>query len=420
MNPVWKLALCLMLAGGAWQTAQAQNASEQGEKAPPPPTPAATPATEAPESKPAATAEQFPELRKQWEDLDRQLNELGDQFLKAPTTEEKSAIRGRYARLVEQSEKLLPQLRAATEAAFAAAPGQDKDVTQYMIKFVAYAWRQQQFDIASKLSQTLLDAKVDDPALLALAGASAIEMGNFEQGEKWLAIAREAKRVDPATDARMTERLKAWQHEQAIRQKESEADDLPRVKLTTSKGEIVLELFENEAPQTVGNFISLVEGGAYDDKTFHRVIPGFMAQGGDPKGDGSGGPGYKIYCECYREDHRKHFKGSLSMAHSGRDTGGSQFFITYRPTTHLDGRHTVFGRVIEGMDVVEQFQPRNPDDAFGGATLPAPDKIIKAEVLRKRDHEYQPTKVAAAAQDGQPAKGAPTKGNSAAKGKSEK
>ncbi|HUG68121.1 MAG TPA: peptidylprolyl isomerase [Pirellulaceae bacterium] len=153
---------------------------------------------------------------------------------------------------------------------------------------------------------------------------------------------------------------------------------------------MIIELYENEAPQAVGNFVSLVESGYYDGLTFHRVLPGFMAQGGCPDGTGSGGPGYNIACECYRDDHRKHFRGTLSMAHRGRDTGGSQFFLTFKRTSHLDGRHTVFGRVVEGLGVLAQLQRRDPSQR---GALPAPDKIVKAEVVRKRDHEYRPTKV---------------------------
>ena len=112
--------------------------------------------------------------------------------------------------------------------------------------------------------------------------------------------------------------------------------------MKTSEGDIEIELFENEAPNTVLNFITLVDKGFYNGLKFHRVLPGFMAQGGDPKGDGTGGPGYTIPCECYQPDHRLHFRGSLSMAHAGRDTGGSQFFLTFVPTQHLDGMHTGF------------------------------------------------------------------------------
>jgi cyclophilin family peptidyl-prolyl cis-trans isomerase len=161
------------------------------------------------------------------------------------------------------------------------------------------------------------------------------------------------------------------------------------VKIETSKGPIVVELFENEASQTIGNFISLIEAKKYDGLSFHRVLPGFMAQGGDPAGDGTGGPGYEIYCECHKPEYRRHFRGTLSMAHAGRDTGGSQFFLTFRPTTHLNGRHTAFGRVIEGMDVLAKLQRIDPQSPSGAI----PDKIVKAEVLRKRDHKYEPTKV---------------------------
>jgi cyclophilin family peptidyl-prolyl cis-trans isomerase len=118
----------------------------------------------------------------------------------------------------------------------------------------------------------------------------------------------------------------------------------------------------------------------------------FMAQGGDPTGTGTGGPGYTIPCECYRPDFRVHFRGSLSMAHAGRDTGGSQFFLTFRPTRHLDGQHTVFGRVVKGMDVLAKIQRRDPDNPQG----PEPDKIVEAKVVRKRSHPYEPKKTAKA------------------------
>ena len=148
-------------------------------------------------------------------------------------------------------------------------------------------------------------------------------------------------------------------------------------------------MFENEAPEAVGNFVSLVENKFYDGLSFHRVLGNFMAQGGCPLGTGTGDPGYKIYCECYKENHRNHFRGTLSMAHAGKDTGGSQFFLTFVPTTHLNGRHTAFGRVIQGMDVLAKLQRIDPDDP----AKPAPDKIVKAEVIRKRDHKYEPNKV---------------------------
>ena len=122
--------------------------------------------------------------------------------------------------------------------------------------------------------------------------------------------------------------------------------------METNKGTINLELFENDAPNTVKNFSDLAKKGYYDGLTFHRVIDNFMIQGGCPDGTGSGGPGYKIDCEI---NPQKHTPGTLSMAHAGPNTGGSQFFITHTATPHLDGVHTVFGRT-ENMDVVNSIE----------------------------------------------------------------
>ncbi|WP_307345477.1 peptidylprolyl isomerase [Metabacillus malikii] len=112
---------------------------------------------------------------------------------------------------------------------------------------------------------------------------------------------------------------------------------------------IELEFYPNEAPNTVANFEKLANEGFYDGVTFHRVIPGFVSQGGDPTGTGAGGPGYSIKCETEGNPH-KHEAGSLSMAHAGKDTGGSQFFIVHEPQPHLNGVHTVFGKVTSGLE----------------------------------------------------------------------
>lgn len=125
--------------------------------------------------------------------------------------------------------------------------------------------------------------------------------------------------------------------------------------IETDNGKIVIELFENEAPKTVANFEKLIGEQFYDGISFHRVIKGFVAQGGCPNGTGTGGPGYTIPCETKGNPH-KHERGSLSMAHRGPNTGGSQFFIVYEPQPHLDGVHTVFGKVIEGLDVVDKIK----------------------------------------------------------------
>ena len=132
-------------------------------------------------------------------------------------------------------------------------------------------------------------------------------------------------------------------------------------RMRTSKGEIVLDLFAADAPLTVENFVNLARSGFYDGTTFHRVIPGFMAQGGDPTGTGTGGPGYQFRDEISSRRHDS--AGVLSMANAGPNTNGSQFFITFGPTPHLDGRHTVFGRVREGLDVLRSIAERDPQTA---------------------------------------------------------
>lgn len=123
--------------------------------------------------------------------------------------------------------------------------------------------------------------------------------------------------------------------------------------IETEKGNLVLELFASDVPMTVNNFVTLAREGFYDGLTFHRVVPGFVVQGGDPNGDGTGGPGYQFDDEFTEHTH---VAGALSMANSGPNTNGSQFFITYTPQHHLDGHHSVFGQLIEGMDVLERIE----------------------------------------------------------------
>ena len=238
-----------------------------------------------------------------------------------------------------------------------------------------------------ELAELVADAGIDDGQILLTGATAAMMTSDLDAAARFLKEAAAAgvssEKIEPLEAALAAERPKV-DAEMAKRAAEAEADDLPRVRIETSKGTLVVELFENEAPNTVANFISLVEKHFYDGTVFHRVIPQFMAQGGDPTGTGRGGPDYAIACECDLPGARKHFLGTLSMAHAGRNTGGSQFFLTFRPTEHLDGKHTVFGRVIEGLDVLPKIQRTE------GPTGGAPDKIIKAEVVRKRDHAYEP------------------------------
>lgn len=132
---------------------------------------------------------------------------------------------------------------------------------------------------------------------------------------------------------------------------------MSKVKISTEKGDMICELYDNETPITVSNFLKLVNDKFYDGLSFHRVIPEFVLQGGCPNGTGTGGPGYNIQCEVDAPN-QFHDKGVLSMAHAGRNTGGSQFFVCMnrQNTQHLDKNHTCFGRVIEGLDIIDQIK----------------------------------------------------------------
>ena len=128
-----------------------------------------------------------------------------------------------------------------------------------------------------------------------------------------------------------------------------------RITIETSRGTIELELYPNHAPKTVNNFVFLAREGYYDGVVFHRVIPDFVIQGGDPTGTGRGGPGYRFEDECAGNP-LIHERGVISMANAGPDTNGSQFFITHSPQSHLNGKHTVFGKVVKGLEVVDAIQ----------------------------------------------------------------
>ncbi len=134
-----------------------------------------------------------------------------------------------------------------------------------------------------------------------------------------------------------------------------ETDRSYKISIDTDKGDIVLELFPQHAPNTVNNFVFLAKEGFYDGVTFHRVISNFMVQGGDPTGTGRGGPGYRFEDE-FKGNPLQHERGVISMANAGPDTNGSQFFITHCPQPHLDGKHTVFGKVTKGIDVVDAIE----------------------------------------------------------------
>ena len=304
--------------------------------------------------------------------------------------EDKSVIAAELNRKVAERENMRPRLYEAILKTYQAEEKPDDKVNQMMADTLRTHMQADRWEEAADFAKSMAEKGHPEPRSAELAGMAAFQANRFEQAVKHFDEAKQAgtlSREGQRLAGRAAEYVELWSDEQRIRKAEAQADDLPRVRFETTAGNIDIELFENHAPGTVANFIHLVEKGFYNGTVFHRVIPGFMAQGGDPTGTGTGGPGWAIKCECHRDDYRRHFRGTLSMAHAGRDTGGSQFFITFVPTSHLDGQHTAFGRVIDGWPTLAKITRRDP-----GSDV-TPTKITKATVLRKRDYQYVPEKL---------------------------
>ena len=378
----------------------------------------------------AAPAVEFQQALDDYKEALRNIEGLRNEFQTAEA-DRREAINAQLGEIVADAKVKVDRMNDTALAAYKADPGGDQEITDLLMAMAEYmAIGHRAIDPATgapaaddfklggdfqggdnpegalPIIQALVEGNHEDKRLLTWGGACAVFLNDYDLAEDYLNRANKAGQFadlpefpEPTTNPEVAYRWKAreyftklepmrkmWEEEQKIREAEAAADDLPRVKFTTSQGEIVVELYENEAPTATANMISLVKSGFYDDVVFHRVLPHFMAQGGDPKGTGTGGPGYNIKCECHQDNARNHFRGTLSMAHAGRDTGGSQFFLTFVPTDMLNGRHTAFGRVIEGMDVLAKIQRINPQ---AQAPFPEPNKIVKAEVLRDRGHDYE-------------------------------
>jgi len=311
--------------------------------------------------------------------------------IRAATASNRAELLQQYqAKLAE-----LKQVRREVEPALLQAVQDSTSIPEplhdALLELGRLAVSEDSYERAFQLLKPLVDAGSEEGLVYQFAAVAAYGSDRFELAQQWVdkikASGDEVRIEFMRRSANgLPTRIEQWKAEEAIRAAEAEKDDLPRVKFETTAGDVIIELYEDQAPNTVANFITLVEKGYYDGLTFHRVLPQFMAQGGCPNGTGAGGPGYSVPCECHQANHRKHFSGTLSMAHAGRDTGGSQFFLTFLATPHLDGQHTAFGRVIEGMDAVANLEKMNPEAP--NPTMQA-SKIVKATVVRKRDHEYK-------------------------------
>ncbi|MGE0607844.1 MAG: peptidylprolyl isomerase [Pirellulales bacterium] len=353
----------------------------------------------------AAQEARFDRLYAEWKSLVLELHQLQLAFLTASESA-RDGLRREYDEKLAAGDEMVVQMTEAAKALSHNGASRRDDLDKFMMFSAAAAAFKDDYELAQELLEPLETREPLDEGIYELAGRVAFALADGERAEKYLKLAAEKLKRDaetmklPAEQSVLGEAAlrdlsqaaavtKAWQRELEFRAADAEAGDLPRVLLHTTQGDMTLELFEDQAPNTVANFVRLVEDKYYNDTTFFRVESSFVAQGGDPLGNSTGGPGYKIACECGREDHREHFRGSISMAHAGKDTGGSQFFLSFRPALGLNGKHTVFGRIIDGLDVLAKL--KRMDDETRKTT--EPDRVISATVLRKRDHEYVPERL---------------------------
>lgn len=326
----------------------------------------------------------------------KKLRALKEEYQTA-APEKKDEIQARFAPMVQETGRLQKELVPMAIAAYKASDGQDAEIFHFLMIMLEWSVvKTENYEMAHEIAKAILpsDAVPEEYSYLyAYAAYASFNVMELEDAEAFYDMAKEKggmaalHKQDPRGEMQipailsqfLPEYKELWAKEKEARAKEEAAGNLPRVLLRTTKGEIVLELFPDEAPESVGNFMTLVSQKYYNGVPFHRVLPHFMAQGGDPTGTGRGGPGYCIKDEYRKPGARNHFRGSLSMAKTSLpDSGGSQFFLTFIPTAFLNGKHTVFGRIVEGMDVLSELQRIDPE----GKNLPAPDKIVEAVIIR--------------------------------------
>lgn len=337
----------------------------------------------------------------------------------AETLAQMRAIQIRYSNHVDRSDEKLQQFTELRDR------GRRELNRLFEIAETLFEARRDHFDAASLLAtvldyrfsnsvyensyhatKMLLEADVTMPFLYIMAARSAFLEGHFDEVVPYYQSFVDEQGTDKLEKvdhllASIGETYRPlWEEELKRRAADAEADDLPRVLLETTRGPVLIELFEDTAPNTVANFIQLVESGFYDGNEFYQVIDNLLAMSGDPLGDGTGTSGRYIPDEHDHPERRQIFRGSLFMAKVAvsaessefvPNTASSQFIIALMPMLPKELSQTVFGRVIEGMDVIGSFQRIDPQEKKEDQIQLPPDRIISARVIRKRDHAYPVT-----------------------------
>ncbi len=345
----------------------------------------------------AQARQEFDTSIAEWKQAIKDIRTAGNKFLLSERADAQR-WRDKWKEAIAIGERKMSTVIPASIKLYKLGGKKDPDLNKLIARIFQTLFEEGKYQKAYDLGQVIVNRNPGNAQAKFLLGRCAMLLNKFEEAD---AIGEEFSSLIPAINDKeqvlfgQIGTLKTLWKEELDAQKKDALAKLPRVQMKTTKGTIVLELFEDQAPDTVGNFISLVEAKYYDGKTFHRVINHFMAQAGAYTEAQEYKPvGYFIYDEFNRPDARSHFRGSLSMAKGVEpNTGNSQFFINFVPTPGLNGLHTVFGRVISGWDALDQLNrnrktdSEGTEDAIEGAL---DDKIISVRVIRKRDHEYKP------------------------------
>lgn len=402
-----RLALASLVAVSTILSSHATLDAQEPEGAPSTLSPSIEPLTVGPsgEQAPTISLELTPEFSAaldDWKETIRQVVRLKMRYVES-AEDESQLIRDDLAEQLDVGEEKINVLKEIAKRDFRSSPYGNPEIVEFLFKTLGRDVNRDRFDSANEICELLIDnypasGSKDENyyGVLKTAAYSAYRSNHFENAIKYfeqVADFSELTEEDLDVLRRVKQSVANWRRELAQRAEESDADDLPRIKFETTKGDIVMELFENNAPNSVANIISLVEAGFYDGVPFHHVKNLYGAQTGCPVGDGSGDPGYLIKNENTRPDARHHFRGSVSLIPHGQSTTtcGSQIFFSFVPRPDIDGEVTVCGRVVSGMDTLSKLQRIEilPDQEVAALT---PDELIKAEVLRKRGHEYIPEK----------------------------
>lgn len=349
---------------------------------------------------------EFKKASDEWRDVLTEINAVTIRYQNA-TDSQLSELRQRHRELESQARLQFRDLFGQAVKITQQSPGVDGDVTDFLSRATQYRFNRDNYEMTGEAAEALMQVLEQGRGLPEIAGVSYWATNQHERARPFLEQAVGMGLLDEKSRGVLEslERLEqAWKVEQEKLEAEAKANDLPRVSFQTTRGEIVVELFENEAPNTVANFIRLVEEGTYRNIPFYQVLAGRVALAGDVRVDPAT-MGFVIADENKTPDARAAFRGYLAMTKlptppesvelkTYPNSASSHFFMTYRPIMGTNAEHTIFGRIIEGIEHFTALTRVDPSkEKKEGEEEEKPDYILEAEVIRKRPHDYEPNRI---------------------------